>query len=191
MPNTIEQQFAGKWKMTTAGGRRVDEKGRDNQFWCRNPQYFLNITKPTHLKIILKRKGKRIKGVTPGLVVTKGYSPTTQPPTEIISGKAQGGNAKLLSSIPMNGMTYAESLRHQVKQERGEKIPDFNPPVLHQGILQRKLQIGANEWFVESLYANDDIAALYAFYQPTQGPFIIVPSMSAKDVQSEYELKSK
>jgi hypothetical protein len=64
-------------------------------------------------------------------------------------------------------MTYAESLRHQVKAERGEKIPDFNPPVLHPGILERKLQIHSNEWFVESLYANDDIAALYAFYQPT------------------------
>jgi len=63
----------------------------------------------------LRRKGRRQKGVTLGLVVTKGYSPTTQPPTQIISGKAQGGNAKLLSSMPKNGMTYAESLRHQVK----------------------------------------------------------------------------
>ena len=57
LPNTIEQQFKGKWAATTAGGRRVDEKGKENQFWCRNPQYFLNITKPTHLKIILKKKG--------------------------------------------------------------------------------------------------------------------------------------
>lgn len=77
MPNTIEQTFTGSWKVNTAGGRRVDEKGRDNQFWCRNPQYFLNITKPTHLKVILRRKGRRQKGVTVGLVVTKGYSPTT------------------------------------------------------------------------------------------------------------------
>ena len=37
MPNTIEQQFKGKWSTTTAGGRRIDEKGKENQFWCRNP----------------------------------------------------------------------------------------------------------------------------------------------------------
>mmetsp|Transcript_18762 Transcript_18762/g.28840 ORF Transcript_18762/g.28840 Transcript_18762/m.28840 type:complete len:117 (-) Transcript_18762:832-1182(-) len=82
LPNTIEQQFQGKWTQSTAGGRRVDEKGKENQFWCRNPQYFLNITKPTHLKIILKKKGgRRLKGVPIGLVVTKALSPTTPPAT--------------------------------------------------------------------------------------------------------------
>lgn len=52
------------------------ENGKENQFWCRNPQYFLNITKPTHLKIILKKKGgKRVK-VPIGVTVTKALSPT-------------------------------------------------------------------------------------------------------------------
>ena len=88
LPNTIEQQFQGKWTQTTAGGRRVDEKGKENQYWCRNPQYFLNITKPTHLKIILKKKGgRKLKGVFIGLVVTKAFSPTTPPATQIITGK--------------------------------------------------------------------------------------------------------
>jgi hypothetical protein len=88
LPNTIEQQFQGKWAQTTAGGRRVDEKGKENQYWCRNPQYFLNITKPTHLKIILKKKGgRRLRGVPIGLVVTKAFSPTTPPATQIITGK--------------------------------------------------------------------------------------------------------
>lgn len=32
------------------------------------------------------------------------------------------------------------------------------------------------------------MAALYAFYQPTQGPFIIVPSMAAKDIPSDFVL---
>lgn len=85
MPATIEMQFKNSWKTSpenTAGGRRIDDKGKENQYWCRNPQYFLNITKPTHLKIILKKKGgKKMKGVPLGLVVTKGYSPTDQPPT--------------------------------------------------------------------------------------------------------------
>ena len=110
LPDTIEQQFSGKWTATTAGGRRIDEKGKENQYWCRNPQYFLNITKPTHLKIILKKKGARRIRLPIGLVVTKAFSPTTPPATQIITGKGNKGN-KMMSSIPKNGLTYAETLR--------------------------------------------------------------------------------
>jgi hypothetical protein len=96
----------------------------------------LNITKPTHLKIILKKKGNRkIKGVPIGIVVTKAFSPTTPPATQIITGN-KGGN-KMLSSIPVNGLTYAETLRQNVKQEKGEKIPEFEHPRLTH--LERKL----------------------------------------------------
>jgi hypothetical protein len=127
----------GKWSQTTAGGRRVDEKGRENQFWCRNPQYFLNITRPTHLKIILKKKGgKRIKGVPVGIVVTKANSPTTPPATQIITGKGSQAT-KMLSSMAKNGLSYADQLRTNFKRERGDKIPDFEPPRLVN--LQRKL----------------------------------------------------
>jgi len=76
-----------------------------------------------------------------------------------------------------------------VKQEQGEKIPQFLPPQLLN--LERKLQIQAGEWHEESYFKNDDVAALYAFYQPTQGPFIIVPSMTKEDLQSEFTLYSK
>ena len=87
LQNTIEVPLTGKWNANTAGGRRIDEKGKENQFWCKNPQYFLNITRPTHLKIILKKKGgKRLKGVAIGLTVTKAFSPTTPPATQIIIG---------------------------------------------------------------------------------------------------------
>ena len=95
----------------------------------------------------------------------------------------------MLSSIPMNGMTYAESLRTQVKVEHGENIPDFEPPRLLN--LERKLQILEGEWHTESSYESDEVAALYAFYQPTQGPFIIVPSMQKQDLQSDFTLRSK
>lgn len=89
----------------------------------------------------------------------------------------------------MNGITYAEQLRANVKQERGEKIPEFEPPRLMN--LERKLQILEGEWYVESSYESDDTAALYAFYQPTQGPFIIVPSMVKEELTSEFTLTSK
>lgn len=71
-----------------------------------------------------------------------------------------------------------------------EKIPDFEPPVLHPAFLQRKLQVASGEWYEESNYCSDEVAAIYSFYQPTQGPFIIVPSMQ-KDVASDYTLTSK
>ncbi len=59
-------------------------------------------------------------------------------------------------------MTYADTLRLNVKQERGEKIPEFIPPQLNN--LERKLQIQQGEWYEESSYCSDDVAALYAFY---------------------------
>lgn len=60
----------------------------------------MNITRPTHLKIILKKKGgKKFRGVPIGIVVTKAFSPTTPPATQIITGK-QGGPNKVLSSLP-------------------------------------------------------------------------------------------
>lgn len=96
----------------------------------------------------------------------------------------------MLSSIPTNGMTYAESLRTNVKQDRGaEKIPEFEPPRLMN--LERKLQILDGEWYTESSYQSDEVAAIYAFYQPTQGPFIIVPSMQKEELTSDFTLTSK
>lgn len=43
LPPTIEQTFNSKWDKSTAGGKRTLATGRENQFWCRNPQYFINI----------------------------------------------------------------------------------------------------------------------------------------------------
>lgn len=81
------------------------------------------------MKIILKKKlAKKYKGVPVGIVVTKANSPTTPPATQIITNKGNGGN-KMISSIPMNGITYAESLRQSQRQEKGDdKIPEFAPP---------------------------------------------------------------
>lgn len=77
------------------------------------------------------------------------------------------------------------------KQEKGgEKIPEFEPPKLADQ-LERKLQILPNEWHQETSYQQDDVAALYAFYQPTQGPFIIVPSMEKEDIITEFILTGK
>lgn len=55
MPETIEVQMEGSWTENNAGGMRKLENGRDNPSWCRNPQYFLNLSVSTHLKIILRK----------------------------------------------------------------------------------------------------------------------------------------
>ena len=97
----------------------------------------MNITRPTHLKIILKKKNpRRTKTINIGLNVTKAFSPTTPPATQIVAGKGQQ-KQKMLTSIPNNGLTYSETLRQQGKVVKGEKIPDFEPPRLNN--LERKL----------------------------------------------------
>jgi len=43
-----------------------------------------------------------------------------------------------------------------------DKIPDLKPPKLEN--LERKLQLLLNEWYDESYFKGEDVAALYAFY---------------------------
>lgn len=69
-------------------------------------------------------------------------------------------------------------------------MPEFEPPRLADQ-LERKLQIEPNEWYSETSYKSDDVAALYAFYQPTQGPFIVVPSSAYDTLLADFELTSK
>lgn len=73
------------------------------------------------------------------------------------------------------------------KEKGGDNIPEFEPPTLSDH-LERKLQILPNEWYDETTFKSDDVAALYAFYQPTQGPFIIVPQMAQEEKISEFNL---
>ena len=192
LPKTIEQSFQCQWGPMSAGGKRVYDNGKENQYWCRNPQYFLNITKPSHLKFILRKKGgKRFRGIPIGLTVTKAQPPTQPPSAEIIGKGKDRGGITLPSSLPSNGLTYAQTLRSTVTKEKGgENIPEFEPPSLDNQ-LERKLQILPNEWFKETTYKSDDVAALYQFYQPTQGPFIVVPSMAQEDKQVDFTLTSK
>jgi calpain, invertebrate len=141
----------------------------------------MNVTKPTHVKIILRKKGnRRIRGVPIGFVVTKANSPTV-PPESTIIGKGKKG-VTLPTSLPTNGRSYAQTLATMnFKKEKGsDAIPEFELPRLAQN-LERKLQILDNEWLLQTSYTSDDTAALYAFFKPTQGPFVIIPSMSKDD----------
>ena len=107
--------------------------------WCRNPQYFLNITKPTHLKIILRKKGQKRNRAGPlGFTITKANAPTV-PPESTIIGKGKKGMS-MPSSLIINGRTYAETLATTTfKKEKGsDAIPEFELPRLPHK-LERKL----------------------------------------------------
>jgi hypothetical protein len=178
---TVETTFQNKWTSNSSGGKL------GNHIWCRNPQYFLNITKPTHVKIILKKKGARRVKDPIGFTVTKANAPTV-PPESTIIGKGKKG-VTMPTSMMVNGKTYAQTL-HQMnfKKEKGsDNIPEFELPQL-QDNLERKLQILENEWFVQTSYSQDDSAALYQFFKPTQGPFVIIPSMTKDSTVADFNL---
>jgi len=50
MQETFELSLEGGWGESNAGGRRKIG-GKNNSSWCRNQQYFLNVTQPTQLKV--------------------------------------------------------------------------------------------------------------------------------------------
>lgn len=51
MPETLEVSVEGNWNDDTAGGKRKDLSSKENPYWVKNPQYFLNLVEPTHLKV--------------------------------------------------------------------------------------------------------------------------------------------
>ena len=107
-----------------------------------------------------------MKGVNLGLTVTKAQAPTDPPASKIIKpGKDKGTGTVAMASSLGKTSVYAKSLAQHGKKEKGDNIPEFEPPKLIK--LERKLQILLGEWFQESFYKNEDVAALYAFYQPT------------------------
>ena len=55
-----------------------DKVVRDNPGWCKNPQYFVNLDKPTHVKIILRKTGqlKRLRNIKTGMTICRFETPT-------------------------------------------------------------------------------------------------------------------
>lgn len=56
--------------------------------------------------------------------------------------------------------------------------------------IERKLLIATNEKFKQSTYFSEDVAALYFHYNPTEGPFIIIPSLDFEEKLANYKLIS-
>ena len=57
--------------------------------------------------------------------------------------------------------------------------------------IERKLTILPNEKYIESSFHNDEVSALYFFWNPTEGPFILIPCFEEEDKVAPYKLTSK
>ena len=113
------------------------------------------------MKLILKKKGgRRVKGVPIGISVVKAFAPTNPPAAKIIKPGKDKTGGKMASSIGKTS-DYAQTLKKS-NIDKNENIPEFEPPKLVN--LERKLQLLPGEWYEESYYGNDNVAALYALY---------------------------
>jgi len=54
--------------------------------------------------------------------------------------------------------------------------------------IERKLKVYNTERFTVSKFENEDVAALYFFWNPTQGPFIVVPCLEETNKETKYSL---
>jgi len=129
--------------------------------------------------------------VTIGLCVTKALPPTAPPASkikkdgqEIKSSKATKSNLTKTGKSSKKGFkSTAITYKRNIKEDN---FPEIVPPELEN--LERKLQILPNEWYIESQYKSEDVAAIYAFWKPTKGPFLIVPSAQEEGYLGEYAL---
>lgn len=74
LPETIEVEERGTWSKDLKQGPRLLEGGTENPHWCENPQFYLNLKRPTHVKIVLRRLIKQKKknlGANVGMLITK------------------------------------------------------------------------------------------------------------------------
>ena len=74
LPETLEVEERGVWNKDLKQGPRLIDGAVENPNWCENPQFFLNLKKPTHVKIVLKRLTglkKKNPGANIGLLLAK------------------------------------------------------------------------------------------------------------------------
>ena len=74
LPETLETEKRGKWNKEFKQGPRLINGCIENPNWCENQQFFLNLERPTHVKIVLKRLTalkKKNLGANIGMLITK------------------------------------------------------------------------------------------------------------------------
>jgi hypothetical protein len=160
LTETLEVTVNGEWTEHTGGGRRSLKTGKDNPLWCKNPQYFLDIRTPTILKIIIKKSGKSKKARESNCGVV------------ICRAQLRQAQRKLLTQS-IGRKTQASSNKQDV---------------VTLNMLERKLQILPLEWWKESYYNYDDTSCLFLRLEPTMGPYLVTPTLSADKVAAQFSL---
>mmetsp|Transcript_7872 Transcript_7872/g.15225 ORF Transcript_7872/g.15225 Transcript_7872/m.15225 type:complete len:1014 (-) Transcript_7872:50-3091(-) len=160
LSETLESTVSGEWTEQTGGGRRALKTGKDNPLWCKNPQYFLNIRTPTILKILLKKYGKtkRARESNCGLVICRAQLRQAQRKT-------------LTQTVGRKTQAAASKLE-----------------ILTLDMLERKLQILPLEWWKESYYNFEDTSCLFLRLEPSMGPYLVTPTLTADKVAAQFTL---
>jgi len=127
--------------------------------------------------------------------VTKAFPPTSRPASKIKKDGVELTSAKgAATRLQYTGAKMGKSTKKGFKTTtvvakrnfKEDNFPEIVPPVLEN--LERKLQILPNEWYIESQFKGEDVAAIYSFWKPTKGPFLIVPSLDSPEISADYTL---
>jgi len=108
----------------------------DNPRWCCNPQYFLNLEKPSHLKIVLRKSlrcRRQLKNTFIGMTICRA------PKTE-------------------QEIKYTNVSKRKLQLQQTQDLTKLSAPKLE--ILERKLQISCNEWVCDSPWGDDKTSTL-------------------------------
>ena len=171
LPETLEVEERGTWSKDLKQGPRLLEGGSENPNWCENPQFFLNLKRQTHVKIVLKRLTglkKKNLGANIGLLIAKSE-------LDKFTGFAMD-KAKKIEKRKKQMQAVKDALKMKKTKKGAISFVQVDKPKISK--MARKLRINPKEWFVETQYKNPTVAAFYRSWHQTAGPFIVVPSLS-------------
>lgn len=121
------------------------------------------------VKIILRKTGvKKYKGWRIGMTVCRYSIQEEKPGEKEAKREKQKGGSHNLKRLLQQTSEYLQA----------PNVTDF----------ERKLLIQPHEKFKESTYASEEVSALFFKWNPTEGPFIVIPSSDGEDRVFNYKL---
>lgn len=145
-----------QWNPNTNGGKRISTTGEENEYWCTNPQFYLNLKQLTHFKVALtKHKKKQVKEFKVGITLC-------QPP-----------------EMDNQFQDRDKLSKRQLKQALAVRLESNEMPELDPQNLERKMHFRNNEnpSPIDSGFLNEKTACLYFKKHHREGPFVIVPQI--------------
>lgn len=128
------------------------------------------------MKIILHKEDKAIKKIKESTVGICICRHTDADKDGLIHEKVR---TNLSEKRALMNTDQTTKLLHQTQQH-------LQPPVMD--MISRKLQVGPQEFYKESTFSTNDIAAMYFNFLPIEGPFVIIPCLDKVNYQAKYKL---